>query len=231
MSFDPGPIPPFLDRVKLVHTFTNLNTYDSTCPHQFYRRYIVKDIPYVETDAMRHGNAVHKAMELRIGNKMPLPPEFAHWEPFAEPFDGRNAKCELKLGMTKEGTTCDFFAKDAWLRGKLDAVVVNNEKAYLNDWKTGNSKYEDRFELDVGALLLQAARPQTKVIKGQYTWLKENRPGTVYDLSCTVLTMKKVDDIVRSIERDRASGQFEKRRGPLCAYCDCFDCEHNRKNK
>lgn len=227
--YDPGPIPQFLDRTKLVYTFTNLNTYDSVCPHQFYRRYIVKDIPYVESEAMRHGNDVHKAMELRIGSGKPLPPDFAHWEPFAAPFDGRGAKCELKLGMTKEGKACDFFAKNVWLRGKLDVVVMNGEKAYLNDWKTGNGKYENRFELDVGALLLQAARPQVKTIKGQYTWLKDNRPGKVYDLSCTVLATKQVDGIVKAIERDRVSGQFEKRKGPLCAYCDVKDCENNRK--
>lgn len=228
---DPGPIPAFLDRTKLVHSYTSLHTYHDVCPHQYYHRYILKDLPFEKTAAMDYGNKVHEAMELRVGAKKPLHPDFAQWEPFAEPFDHVPARCELKLGLSDRGASCDFWAKDVLLRGKVDVTVVQGHKAYIADWKTGNSNYEDRFELDVGALLLHAANLTLKEIKGHYVWLKNNKLGQSYDLSDTAATWRKVNEIVKNIERDRARGEFEKRQGPLCGWCDVLECEHNRKRK
>jgi len=243
MNYDPGPLPAILDRTRLVYSYTNLNCYENVCPYQFYERYIKKSTPFVETEAMRYGTKVHEALEHRIAHKKPLHPDFAQWEPFAAPFDGfhddtrdktvpRQAlSTELKLGITVKGECCDFFDNaNVWLRGKLDVVVLNGfNRAYINDWKTGNSNYEDRFELDVGALMLHAANPHLTTIKGTYTWLKENRLGEMYDLSDTRHAWTKVTGIVKRIERDRQTGQFEKRPGPLCGFCDVKHCEHNKK--
>jgi hypothetical protein len=233
---DDYAIPAFLDRTKLVYSYTNLNCYENVCPHQFRHRYILKTTRFVETEAMKHGTRVHEAMEDRIARKKPLPPDFLHWEPYARPFDafydsGKQALCaELKLGITAAGSRCGFFDNDVvWLRGKLDLVVVNGETAYIVDWKTGNSKYEDRFELDVGALMLHAASPKLRKIVGSYIWLKEKRVGQLYDLSETRRVWTRVTDIARRIEKDRQSGEFEKRPGPLCWHCDVKTCEHNRK--
>jgi PD-(D/E)XK nuclease superfamily len=237
MNYDPGPIPAILDRTRLVYSYTNLNCYENVCPYQFYERYIKKSTPFIETEAMRYGTKVHEAMEHRIAHKKPLHPDFAQWEPFAAPFNGvltpvqtSRVRCELKLGVTSEGRACDFFDNaQVWLRGKLDVVASDVEKAYLVDWKTGNSNYEDRFELDVGALMLHAANPVLKKIVGNYVWLKENRLGELYDLSDTRHAWTKVTGIVKRIERDRQTGQFEKRPGPLCGFCDVKHCEHNKK--
>lgn len=220
-------IPAFLDRRPLVYSFTFLNTYDGVCPHQAYRRYILKDQPYVETPAMKWGNEVHAAFEYRLTGRKPLPATMRQWEHFAVPFDGRPVRPEQKLGIASTGASTGFFDKNVWLRGKLDVPLVNGEAAYLLDWKTGNSKYEDPFELAVGALLLHAANPQLKSIKGQYAWLKEDRLGQPYDVSDTIKTWNKVNSIGNAIEADRASGHFEKKRSPLCAWCSVADCENN----
>lgn len=228
MNYDPGPIPNFLDRTKLVYSYTNLNCYENVCPHQFYHRYILKSTPFVETKEMKHGTAVHEALEKRLKNIEPLPPGFLQWEPFAIPFDRLDHKTELKLAIRANGSSCDFWAKDVWLRGKLDVAAFNGgTSAYLNDWKTGNPNYEDRFELDIGALMLHAANPHLTTIKGTYTWLRENRLGEVHDLSETRHAWTKVTGIVKRIERDRQTGQFEKRKSGLCGYCSVESCEHH----
>lgn len=219
-------IPAFLDRRPLVWSFTLLHTYRDICPHQAAQRFIFKTVPFVETEAMRWGNEVHTAMEHRLGGK-PLPLKMQDWEKFAKPFDGKDVKPEQKLGVTMEGQSCDFFAKNVWGRGKLDVPLVQSERAYLADWKTGNSKYENPFELKVQAVLLHARNPQLKEIKGQYIWLKENRPGKLYDLSDTRSTWNEIGTTYRQMATDRQAGHFEKRRGPLCAFCPVFDCEHN----
>lgn len=211
----------------ITHTYTNLHCYDDVCPHQYWRRYIVKDLPFVQTEAMKWGNFVHSAFEQRVAGKKPLPVSLQQWERFASPFDSLpNVKVEMKLAMTADGQPCDYW-KDPWLRGKGDVVCVNGDVGFINDWKSGSSKYEDPFELEVHAVMLHVKHPNLKAIKGTYTWLKDDKVSEVFDLSHTGRTFKRLKEIESRIERDKASGSFEKKRGPLCAWCNCFDCENN----
>lgn len=229
MNNDPGPIPAVLDRTKpkpLVGSYSLLNQY-TNCPHATFHKYIAKTYPYVETEAMKEGNAIHLAFENRLRIKQPLPPKYAQWEPFAAPFDAHQFKqAEEKLGIRANGSPCAFFDQDVWFRGKIDMSVCRGDKAYIIDWKSGGSKYEDPFELEIGAVLLQAKHNVTS-IKGQYAWLAENRLGQLYDLSDTNATFVKMKHLMDEIERDRARGWFEKRQSGLCGWCPCSKCEHH----
>ena len=221
-------IPNFLDRKPLIWSYSLLNTYRSVCPHQMFRRYIVKDLPFVKSPEMKWGNDVHSAFEHRIGSNIPLPNSMRQWEHFASPFAHKGAMVELKLGVTADGQPTGFFDKNVKGRGKADLVLIRNTTAYMLDWKTGGSKYEDPFELEVCALLLKVKFPTLQTIKGQYAWLKENRVGTLYDLSNTELTWSEVNALLRKIEEDRAAGEFSKRQSGLCGFCAVPDCEYRR---
>lgn len=215
----------------LVYSYTFLNTYWNVCPFQAYNRYIIKTTPYVETPQMKWGNDVHTAFEQRIGGGKPLPADMRQWEPFAIPFDGKGVKPELKLGITAEGKSVDFWAKNVWLRGKLDVPLIGGTAAYLLDWKTGNSNYEDRFELDIQAILLHAANPQLKKIVGQFVWLKEDRLGELFDLTDTSAAWEEVNEIVAELQDNLATGEFKKKKSGLCSYCDVHSCENNTNPK
>jgi hypothetical protein len=222
-------IPAFLDRrpktKPLILSYTILNTYRNICPHQAYRRYIKKDLPYVETPQMAFGNKVHLALEHRVAGGKPLPQDMHQWEKFAAGFYQMKAKAEMKLGITKEGKPCDFFADDVWLRGKLDVTVLNGASALLFDYKTGKVR-EDPFELEVQALLLAAKWPDLTAISGCFLWLSENRIGQKHDLSHTRDTWIYVNRIAEDLAEDIHNDDFEKRRGGLCDWCPCDDCEH-----
>jgi len=229
-AVDDLEIPGFLKRPQpLIFSYTMLHTYENICPHQCYRRYIKRDIPYVATDAMDYGNKVHAAFEQRIGSGKPLPVDFAQWEPFAVPFDGLKAKTELKVAIDRKGYPADYWGKgnqNPFLRGKIDVVVSKEESAFIQDFKTGGSKYESPFELEVGAMMFRAKYPEITSIKGAYCYVKENRLSQIYDLSNVRATWDKVNSIVTKIEQDRATGEFEKRKSGLCGYCPCTDCEN-----
>lgn len=235
-------LPPFLDRQQngittparppvagkpLIFSYTFLNCYADICPYQAYRTYIKRDIPYEETPERKKGNDIHTAFEHRIGSGKPLPADMRHHEPIAAAFDGTGAKTELKVAVDRSGRACDYWDNGkAFIRGRLDCVVVKGTTAYLNDIKTGKV-WEKPFELEVGAMLLHAQQPQLQTIVGTFTWLRENKLGKKYDLSGTAETWKKCNTIVSQIEADRASGHFEKREGRLCPYCSVLDCELN----
>jgi hypothetical protein len=232
-AYDPGPIPPSLVRPPkagkpLVYSYTLLNNYANVCPHQTWRRYVKKDQPFVETEAMKWGNAVHTALEYRLGGK-PLPPNMQQWEPIVAAFDGRGATAEQKLGITREGKPCGWFDDGVFFRGKIDVTLINGATAYINDWKTGSSGYESPFELETNALLLHCKFPHLTKIVGSYAWLKENRLGTMFELSDTNGTWQKVTKLVAEFERLLPGGGevFEKRKSGLCGHCSVEDCENH----
>jgi len=212
----------------LVFTYTNLNTY-LICPHQMYRRYVKKDLEFKKTPEMELGNVVHSAFEYRIGGR-PLPMEMNHWEPFAAALDGLNAKPELKMGITKEGKPTGFFDNDVWFRGKADVVAISGTVAFLPDWKTGKRR-EEPFELATNGMLVHAHNPYLTKITGAYVWLKENAMGLMHDVSDTNSTWARVNNIAEEIQSCMQTGEWEKKRTPLCSWCDVHDCENNTNPK
>lgn len=232
-TFPPdGSIPGFLGRRKIVYTYTMLNGY-RTCGHSMFRRYIKRDIPYVQSEEAKRGDAVHVAFEQRVGSHKPLPADMQHWEPFAAALDKREPIVEQKLAITKEGRSTGFWDSDCWFRGKVDVVLRQNEKLSILDWKTNKtSKYEDPFELECGALLLKAKYPEITFAKGNYVWLAENRLGQSYDLSRFRDTYNEINRLVSMVEADRQLGEFEKKQSGIChGWCDVKDCEFNRPKK
>jgi hypothetical protein len=227
-------LPGFMDRKKpkkLVFTYSNLSTY-LTCPEQFHRRYVKKDLgPYVQSAAARQGDVVHAALEARVGAGRPLPAELAAWERFASPFDGRGARVELKLAVDQHGKGCGFWDDQAWLRGKLDLVVLSADSAFLLDWKykaylSKVGAYESPFELELHALLLACNEGQRAKVTGHYGY--ETGLSRAYDLSDTKGTWTRVRGIAQDIERDQQAGEWERKRNGLCkAWCDVRDCPNN----
>ena len=221
-------IPGFLDRRPFVGTFTNLNTFRGTCEHQFYRRYIKKDQPYVESPAMKFGNEVHTAFEHRLASQVPLPEQFRQWEHFAAPFDKYQVMTEQKLGMTAQARVTGYWDSDCWFRGKADSVILDLPKAmaFIADWKTGKSNYEDPFELATNALLLKIKYPELKKVLGSYAWLKENRMSQRYDLSDFKGTFMEITRLMGLVAEKRKSNEWIKRKSGLCGYCSVEDCEN-----
>ena len=205
----------------MIWSFSFLSCY-LNCPFDAYHRYVVKDIPYVETPQQKAGNEVHKALEHRLKGK-PLPKELHRHEHWVKPLERYTIEPELRLGITTEGKPTDFFAKDVWGRGKIDVPIVEGDNAVILDWKNGKV-WEDPFELRVQAVLLKAKYPNLKRIQGSYVWLNESRVGVIYDLSDVGATWSKICALMEEV----AGSEWEKKPGKLCGFCPVKSCEHNR---
>jgi hypothetical protein len=220
-------IPAFLDRRPLVGNYTMLNTIKNICEHQGWRRFIKKDIPYQETEAMRWGTEVHAAFAKRIGKRQPLPGHMLQWEKHATPFDNYEVIVEQKLGITSGCHPTGFFDNDVYFRGLADAAVIVNDKALMTDWKTGSSRFEDPFELATGALLLKSKYPNLRTVVGRYIYLKEDKIGQMHDLSNFKATWDEINDLMDLIAEKRKSGEWVKKKSGLCGWCSVEDCENH----
>jgi hypothetical protein len=232
-------IPDFLDRRNeapvsqvfaqpLTLTFTILNTYD-ICPHQMYRRYIKKDLKFVETPEMKFGNDAHSALEYRMGGK-PLPANMQVWEPIAAAIAERKPRTEQQLAIDAKGKPAEYWGKGTaapFFRGKNDITLLNGTKALLLDFKTGGSRYEKPLELRTNAMLIHAHNPHLTDIKGAFVWLKEGRIGQTYDIGDTRSTWAEVNNKAEEIRDCMAANTWEKKKNPLCPWCNIKDCENH----
>jgi len=138
------------------------------CPHKYYRLRVKKDIVEPESEAMRYGTEVHKAAEEFIKNDVPIPEKFAFIrEPVMRLKEKEGEKlCEYRMGLTYRLQPCDFFAKDVWWRGIADLIVLQPDRAWIVDYKTGkSSKYADTKQLELMALSVFKHFPQVKKVK------------------------------------------------------------------
>jgi hypothetical protein len=192
------------------------------CPKAFMERYIKRSVPYVEGEAQRYGNEVHRAMQLYIGHGRSLPEhlrQFSHFGNF-DLTDREEIFTELELGITRENKHCGFYADDCFFRGKVDLVLADDKLACLFDWKTGKP-YEDDDELQLHAMLVKARFPEVKHWRGWFVWLRENRLGQEHTLS----PGKTFGKLVKRVEALDITDDTP-RKNNLCPWCPVASCKH-----
>lgn len=151
-------------------SFSRIKSFEQ-CPKQFYHEKILKEYPFVETEATRYGNEFHKAAEEYIGDETPLPPQFAYAGPILDALNNKHGKklCEYKMGLTTNRDPCGFSADDVWFRGIADLVILDEETkaAWVVDYKTGkNTRYADKGQLELMALAMFKHFPDIETIRG-----------------------------------------------------------------
>ena len=150
-------------------SFSKLKAFE-TCPKQFYHEKVLKEYPFVQTDAILYGNEFHKACENYIGDEEPLPERFLYVKSALDTLnDKRGVKlCEKKLGITADLEPCGFYDKRVWFRGIADLLIVDvvGNVAWVVDYKTGKSaKYADKGQLELMALSVFAHYPDIDKVK------------------------------------------------------------------
>lgn len=215
-----------------VLSFTFLNNFEN-CPRKAYHMYVVKDLPRMSTTPEQQwGQDVHKAFELRLKTKKPLPDNMTRYEPFAQVVDAAPAikLIEENLAITSDGSKTEFFGANVWLRGKADVAILDGNNVMVLDWKTGKPR-EDTFELELFGLMLKCTYPGISNARGAYVWLKENRVGPTHDLSNFARTFNDVKLRARDIEALPLDRDWPATPNPLCPWCPHFKCEHNSNPK
>lgn len=204
-------------------THTKISNYNN-CPHKAYRLYVAKDIPYTGPSSKQghDGIDIHKQIENYMRHKGSLDPKLAK---HVDPLIALGASPEVQIGLAEDRTPTNYWGDDVFMRVVVDAFVVRDDVAFIVDWKTGNPKYEDKRELAMQAVGIQACYPGVKKIIGSYLWIRDDKLGQEYDLSSTDRAWHGTVSKAQEMEADKI---WIKKPNPLCAYCPVKDCEHNR---
>jgi|TARA_Y100000401_G_C8303031_1_gene215317 hypothetical protein len=216
-------------------SYSKANTFKQ-CPKKYYHLKVAKDVVDRPSAAMAYGTRVHRAAENYIKNDTELETEYEFLRPVLDAFNNIEGEkyCELRLGVAKhkgDYYPTKFFGKDVWYRGVADLLIVNGDKAYLVDYKTGKSiDYADTTQLDLMAGAVFVNFPEVKVIKSALSFvvcngfIKKEHTVDMYESYLSVF-----DEVLDRIEVAHDTGVWNAVEGGLCGFCPVTSCEHNRR--
>lgn len=216
-------------------SYSSISTFKQ-CPKKYYHLKVAKDVKDTSSEAMVYGNLVHKAAEDFIKEGTPIPKKFDYMVPIVTALNNIEGEkhCELRFGVAYDGKDykpTGFFSKDVWFRGIADLLIVNEDKAFLVDYKTGkNAKYADTAQLDMLAAATFTHFPEVTHIKSALAYVVSKefiRKEHSRDLHGSYYTT--FEEPLEALAAAEEHDVWNAKSGPLCAYCPVTKCEHNRK--
>lgn len=218
-----------IKRKPFAWSYSALTRFE-TCPKQYYHLNVLKDYADADSDAAREGKEIHDALYKRVIKGTPLPFALRPMESVAVKFaESEGEKIgEVRVALNRDFEPVDFFAKDAWVRGVFDLLIIRGELGVLVDWKTGRPK-EDVTQLLLMAAIAFGYAKELQTIKTAFVWTK-NR-------SITPKTVRR-DDVrriwalilprVEAMETAYKTTEFPANPNGLCRdYCPVRSCPHN----
>lgn len=217
--------------MKLSHSYSAIKLFEN-CPLRYYRQRITKDVVDEGGEASKYGERVHTFLENRLKGA-PLEPEVAQYEPLCTSVEKLGASGEVlvekELVLTENLTPTGWWDADAWLRSKLDVLVVIGTDAVVMDWKTGK-RNADQFQMQLFAAQVFKHYPEVERVKTSLVWLKTLEMDTntycrSYSNTLWAEIMKRIRRIHEAYEHDN----WPARPSGLCRFCPCrHDCDYAR---
>lgn len=216
-------------------SYSSIKTFEQ-CPKKYYHLKVARDVKDEGGEATVYGNLVHKAAEEYITNGTAVPENLSFIVPVLDKLKNipGDKYCEQKLGIAYDGanyTPTAFLADNVWWRGIADLLIIDKDKAYLVDYKTGkNAKYADTKQLDVLAAAVFTHYPEVTSIKSALIYLVSNdfikREHTADMTKSYFATFSPSLDRLQTAEQTNVWNAVS---GPLCRFCPVTKCVHNKR--
>ena len=137
------------------------------CPRQFYEIKVAQNFTKSVSEQMLYGTEVHKALEDYVKDGSPLPKNYERYKKFVDPLLTINGEryAEYQMALDQNRKPCSFDASEYWVRGIVDLLIVDNDRAFIVDYKTGSARNPDPNQLKLMALMVYAHFPSIDTIK------------------------------------------------------------------
>jgi hypothetical protein len=205
------------------------------CARRYHEIKVLKNYPFVETDATRYGNQVHEALELYVKDGKPIPPEYAQFQPVVDALLKKPGRAlpEYEMALDAELHPVGWKDKNVWVRGIADLLIVDDDNltAWVADYKTGNNKYPDYDQLVLMSIMVFEHFPHIRKVNSALLFIVKN--------SMNKMTMLREDkdkhwwtyrERTAKLEACFAADNWNPTQTPLCGYCPVITCEFNRRH-
>ena len=215
---------------KLAHSYSALKQYEQ-CPKQYNLQRIEKLVKPSFGEASIYGNRVHEQLEFRMQKGTPLPEETAKYEGLVHSFMSLPGQlvAEQEFTLNQDLQVTGWWDADAWLRAKLDVLIVNGTQAVVGDWKTGKHR-PDFFQMELFAMLVFKHYPDVEVVKSCLIWLKDMKiDHKLYSRQDEEVMWNTFYNKVHQVEDSLLTSDWPARPSGLCGWCPAKHlCEHGR---
>ena len=217
--------------MRLSHSYSSIKLFEN-CPLRYYRQRITKEVVDEGGEASKYGERIHAFLEKRLKGAG-IEQEVAQYEPLCASVEmmARNGELhiEKELVLTENLTPTGWWEPDAWLRSKLDVLVIKNGTAVVMDWKTGK-RNADQFQMQLFAAQVLKHYPEVDRVKTSLVWLKTTEMDTeVYSRGRSNELWAEVMGRIQRIHDAYDHGNWPARPSGLCRYCPCrHNCDYAR---
>ena len=208
--------------MKLSHSYSSIKMYEN-CPLRYYKQRVLKEITDTGGDASVYGERIHKFLEDRLRENAALPQEAVQYETLCKSVEaiaeGGELHIERELVLNENLEPTGWWDADAWLRSKLDILVVNGDTAVVMDWKTGKRR-PDFFQMELFAAQVFKHFPQVIEVKTSLVWLKTLEMDTEeYKVEYVNQIWEKIISKIRRIHQSLEHETWPAKPSGLCPYC------------
>jgi CRISPR/Cas system-associated exonuclease Cas4 (RecB family) len=216
---------------NITWSFSKLKDYIN-CPKQYNAVYVTKEFPKQMTKEMAFGNKVHKALEDYVKDSTPLPPNYQHYVPQLEPLrvmDGVKYP-EYRMGLKFNREPCDFYDKEVWVRGIADLLVLQDDHAFIVDYKTGKVKNADPKQLQLMALMVFQHFPQIKHIDAGLLFVAFKQFITSeYSVDDKENLWSDFEPDLMRMSVSHETDTWQANPSGLCGWCPVKSCEFHKE--
>jgi len=212
-------------------SYSSLKQYQN-CPKQYYEVTVAKNFFQPPSKEMIYGNEVHHALELYVKEGKELPKNYQRYKEQVDvlvEIPGEKLT-EHRMALTKEKTPCTFGAKERWVRGIADLLILDGDHAFIIDYKTGGTKYPDPKQLRLMSLMTFAHFPEVKKVKAGLLFVAHNYfipeeyKREDIDKSWGLFT-----GVLTRLDNSFDTNTWQPNPTPLCKFCPVKSCEFNNR--
>ena len=201
------------------------------CPRKYYEIRVAQNYEVIPSEKMIYGTEVHKALEDYVRDGIALAKNYERFksvvdELIAIPGD---KYCEYEMALTRDKKTCDFKDPDRWVRGIADLLIVDDDYAFIVDYKTGSNKYPDSKQLKLMALMTFIHFPKVQKIKAGLLFVMHNSFITEQYVRWDMdKYWKDFEQSLARLDMSYDNNIWQANPTPLCRYCPVKSCEYNK---
>lgn len=147
------------------------------CPRQYNEVKVKQNYTKSVTEQMQYGTDVHRALEEYVRDGKPLPEFYQRFKKTADALKDIPGEryVEYKMALKEDQTPCGFNDPDYWVRGIVDLLIVDGNRALIVDYKTGRADYADPDQLKLMALMTYAHFPEVDQIKASLMFVAHDK--------------------------------------------------------
>ena len=211
-------------------SYSSLKQYQN-CPKQYYEIKVAENYTVIPSEQMKYGTEVHKALEDYVKDGKELATNYLRFKGMVDELKAipGTKYPEYEMALYRDRTPCDFKDANRWVRGIVDLLIVDNDYAFIVDYKTGSNKYPDPKQLRLMSLMTFAHFPQVNKIKAGLLFVMHNTFVTEeYERKDIDKSWEKFQGPLERLSNSYDTNNWPANHSPLCRYCPVKSCDFNQ---